>query len=142
VLLRCSGMVTIAGSVTWEPASAGMPALLVQGNIQLATTMSPLKEASIDRNLNPVSTPFQNSSDSDKIDVYPSRIKGLVYGSVDVGFFGETMIDGALIVGSRLIGGGTLSVLYDDSLYYSPPIGFRASTVMAVVPGTFVQIVY
>jgi hypothetical protein len=50
-------------------------------------------------------------------------------------------VDGVLVVGSKLsVTGGTLSVFYDDSYFYNPPQGFTASTVMTLVPGSYVQV--
>jgi len=142
VLLNCTGNVSIAGSVNWEPAEEGMPLLLVQGSLKFNTTLAPLKEVTVDRNLNPAGVPYAGVSNSTKADVYPSSLNGLVYVSGVSEFLGETMISGAMIGGGAVLVSGSVSVLYDDGIYYSPPPGFRTGTELAIVPGSFSQVVW
>lgn len=136
------GTLLIDKEISWEPAVPGYPALLVQGNVQFSTPMTPLSEANEGTNFNPAGAPFKGVTNATKADVYPCEIKGLVYCSGDMTVSGELQIDGVLVVGGRLTVTSSLSVRYDDTYYYTPPPGFRASTVMMLVPGTFAQVVH
>jgi hypothetical protein len=141
VLLNASSATMVAGSVCWEPAVPGLPALLIQTtSLSIATASTPLSEAGVAVNFNPASTPYNGVSNTTTTDSYPSRIKGLVYCTGDVTIDGEASIDGALVVGGSLYNNQSLTVIYDDRYYYSPPPGFAASTVMTLVPGSYVQI--
>jgi hypothetical protein len=142
VLLNCSATTVVSDSVTWDAAVPGMPALLVDGKIKLQMTMNPLREAAISKNLNPSSTPYEGAWNATMANVYPSRIKGLVYVSGDLEVGGDQTIDGLLLCGQKLlIKDGTLSALYDDRHLFAPPPGFRSSTVMSLNPGSFTQVV-
>lgn len=132
----------IGSGVTWEAAASGMPALLVQGAMAFTGTADRVSEAAIGINLNPTGTPSGGASNATKTDTYPARIRGLVYVSSNADISGETTIDGQLVVGDKLSVSGSLSVLYDDACFYSPPPGFRAATVMTLVPGSFVRVVH
>ncbi len=144
VLLNCGAKnnSVIGSGVTWEAASSGMPALLVQGAMAFTGTADRVSEATIGINLNPTGTPSGGVANATKTDTYPARIRGLVYVSLNADISGETAIDGQLIVGNKLNITGSLSVIYDDACFYSPPPGFRAATIMTLVPGSFVRVVH
>lgn len=142
VLLNCTGNTVVGGGVIWNPVSANLPALLVQGKISFQGTADPVNESTIGVNFNPKGTPYGGQFNGSMTDVYPASINGLVYASGLVSISGEVVIDGVLIAGGRMTLTGSLTVFYSDRYYYNPPPGFRAATVMTLVPGSFERVVY
>lgn len=139
VLINPASTSYIEGEISWEPAVANYPALLVQsGSMNFQTTDTPLVEAARGVNFNPAGSPYQGSSDVDLVDTYPSLIKGLVYVSVDAFVpANHPNIDGALITGDELkvSSGESLTVTYDPVYMSNPPPGFDSG--FAPVAGTW-----
>jgi hypothetical protein len=133
--------VVFAGGINWEPADAALPALLIDGKPKFDTTMAPLSEATVGVNFNPASTPYRGASNVTTTDSFPSMIKGLVFSTDTMEVREELTIEGLLVCGNQFKVTGILGLVYDNRYYYSPPPGFRASTTMVAVPGTFYQIV-
>lgn len=149
ILLNPGLGTTVTGSLRWDPATSNYPALLVRGPITIATSQTPLSEATQNTNFNPAGTPYGGSSDIDKTDTYPSSIAGLVYTSGNAAFQGYNTISGIAIIGGTLSltanaatgVAARLDLTYNGAYYTSPPPGFAAPTRMVVSPGTFTQVV-
>ncbi|MEK6797347.1 MAG: hypothetical protein AABZ12_00110 [Planctomycetota bacterium] len=159
VVLNAGSGSAVYGSVNWEPAVANYPALMVQGAINLVYTATELSESVLGKNLNPAGTPYLGASDVDTTDTYPSRIKGIVYGSVDIGTSIGSLpsapspnvavaLDGVLVVGVTLNFSNpsppdafSLSLTYLSTFYDDPPPGFREVVNMVVLPGSWKQVV-
>jgi hypothetical protein len=137
------GVVTVTGCVNWEPAIANYPSLVVRGNVELAITNIALMEdpAVYNTNFNPPGTPYQGVSDGDKLDSYPSIIKGLVYASGNVTTKTYVTIDGVLVIGGTLTATNNLSLTYRSTFYDNPPPGFGGAPEMVISPGTWKQLV-
>lgn len=141
VLINPAANSKIEGEISWEPAVANYPALLVQGGFfNFAAQDIPLDEAARGVNFNPAGSPYQGSTDSDQTDSYPSLIKGIVYVSGDATVTANhPQIDGVLITGNELKvnSGESLSVNYDPLYLSDPPPGFSQGNGVSVTPGSW-----
>ena len=79
VLIAPASNSSIEGSLRWDAAIANYPALLVNGDLEIKTTTTALSEATLALNLNPASSPYQGTTDTDLLDEFPSEINGLIY---------------------------------------------------------------
>jgi hypothetical protein len=131
----------VQGSVTWEPAVANYPALLVSGAMRFSFVKTALSEAAIGRNLNPTGTPFEGVENADMLDTYPSRIKGLVYVSGDAETLNSCAFDGVVVVGVTMTTTNELSLTYEQTFLDNPPPGFGDAPTLVVSPGTWCQVV-
>ena len=154
VLLNTSSGSCVYNSINWEPAVANYPALLVEGKLDLVYTNASLVEA-IGVNLNPLGVPYLGEEDTLLDDVYPSRIKGLIYLSGDSGTATDQIpggysqsihvtIDGVMVVGdsyAQTINPSNLDLTYRQTLLDNPPPGFFDPPKMVISPGTWRQVV-
>lgn len=138
VVLNPGSSSEVRESVLMEPAVANYPVLLLGGSFRFGLTNSALSEATF-INFNPPGTPSEGVEDSDRLDTYPSVLKGLVYASGSVSSSGHVTIDGTLILGGSLDATDTVDLTYRDIWFNDPPPGFEASSVMVVSPGTWQQ---
>ena len=140
VLINPDPVSDIQQDVSWEPAVANYPALLVQGSIEFRMTNDVLDENRENVNFNPPGSPYQGATDSDQTDTYPSQIKGLVYVSVDaICADRDTTIEGVLVTGRVLNvnGNDSLTVNYDSRYFTDPPPGFSQGSILKVIPGSW-----
>jgi hypothetical protein len=126
------GVFSVQQAVNWEPAIANYPSLLVRGNAELAFASSTLSENSLSVDFN---------EDGDKLDTYPSLIKGLTYASENVTTKTSVTIDGVLVIGGTLTAQNTLTLTYESTFLDNPPPGFGGAPQMVVSPGTWKQLV-
>lgn len=139
VLLNAGSNSKVDDEVSWEPAVANYPALLVQGgSFQLDLTDGTLSESDRGENFNPVGSPYLGGTDSDQADSYPSEIKGLIYGDGGLSIGDRMVINGLLIAGGQIevFSGNALTVTYDPSFAANAPPGFGAPR-MNVVKGSW-----
>ncbi|MCP3904432.1 MAG: hypothetical protein GY715_12460 [Planctomycetes bacterium] len=143
VLLNAGPGTEISDTVTFEPALPDYPSLLVQGSIRIAPGPGHLDENAESTNYNPTDTPYKGHGDSDKNDLYPGVISGLVYVSGNVQIDGDVIIEGALIAGGSIaISGANVSVLYRDTFLNDAPPGFRVGPMpVRLVPGSLAQVI-
>ena len=141
VIINPGANSVIEGEISWEPAVANYPALLIQGGwFDLATQDTPLDEAARGVNFNPAGSPYQGSTDSDQTDSYPSLIKGIVYVSGDATVRANHLqIDGVFITGDQLKVNSeqSLTVTYDPLYMSNPPPGFSEGNSVSVTPGSW-----
>ena len=142
VLINPSPVSDIQQDISWEPAVANYPALLVQGSVEFRMTNGALSESARNTNFNPAGSPYQGNTDNDQTDTYPSQIKGLVYVSVDALMADrDTTIDGVLVTG-RVLNvnvNDALTVNYDSRYFNNPPPGFSQGSELKVIPGSWRQ---
>ncbi|WP_225931807.1 RHS repeat-associated core domain-containing protein [Leptolyngbya sp. 7M] len=141
LVVRAPGrMVTLAGSVNLAPARADYPALIVEGNVTIDTSSSPLLEVGVLRNLNPPGAPYMGQTDALLDDAYPSEITGLVHVRGDVAVTGSLFISGGLLVdgpSGNLDLKGSIAVEWSPSMVNQPLMGYAASVRMVPVAGTW-----
>jgi hypothetical protein len=153
VLLNPGSGSVIYGSMNWEPAIANYPALLVDGAMNFCLSSTALSEADLDKNFNPLGTPYEALDDSDLLDTYPSVINGLVYVSgdaatdeklVDAAFAGlpiRSAVNGVTVVGVTFTATQNMDFTYDAKFFNDPPPGFGAGGDVAISPGTWRRVV-
>ncbi len=143
VFLNASAGIEIEKSIVWQPAVTNFPALMVEGDVVMKWEQNiTLKESLLGVNFNPSHTPYQNGSDSDMSDNYPSTISGIVYISDDLVTDKQTKIEGSLIVGDDVSTQGSLTLLYKSTYFLNAPPGFASGTEMELAPGTWKQAAY
>jgi hypothetical protein len=126
------GVFSVQQAVNWEPAIANYPSLLVSGNAELAFGASALSESSFGVDFN---------EDGDKLDTYPSLIKGLIYASGNVTTKSSVTLDGVLVIGGTLTAQNTLTLTYESTFLDNPPPGFGGAPQMVISPATWKQLV-
>jgi hypothetical protein len=136
VILGKSSETRIEGSASLEPAVPNLPTLLTAGSVRMELTDVPLAERP-GFNVNPPHAPYDGVSDNDVSDVYPSRIKGLVFIHGNCAQRQTTSLHGALIVGGALSVYGRLGIDHDRGYFTDPPPGFFTDPQPLVSPGTW-----
>jgi len=136
-----SATVTISDSVFFENYRSDYPTLIVEGNavISLRSAETSLSEATANVNFNPMETPYEGQSDSDKVDSYPNEIRGLVHVTGEARFQQNPTIRGVLLAAGDIVVEGTLlQVAYNKSIYENPPLGYGdSSSPMVFSPTTW-----
>lgn len=139
VLVNSSASTFIDESQYWSPAVLNYPTLLVEGNVTFRYTQSDLDEDDRGTNFNPVGAPYEGNEDTDELDIYPSKIKGLVYVSGTLKFpilTGDSLIDGSVVCGS-LDARSDATFQYRATFLNYPPPGFASGNPMRIAPGTW-----
>lgn len=142
------GTIRCESAMIWEPSTPDLPILLVRG--PLMTTMlhvpaTTISESSIGANLNPPGLPYAGVSDTVTDDTYQSGLYGLIYiannttTNTSIGngcrLFGTLIVDGPVRVAT------SASVTYDPNTWINAPAGFRTSSSMRAIPGTWKWVV-
>jgi hypothetical protein len=130
---------TIAGSVNWEPAEPGMPALILQGDLDMQPDAAELRESVQGVNFNPSSSPYQGVADVDTGDSYSNMIRGIVYVSGNAQVRSNSAIVGSMLVGGSVAVTGTVHLR--AQLPAITPTGFTAGADFAPVAGTLTRVV-
>lgn len=148
VLAATSHRVTIGENVFFEPAVPGYPALIVQGNLDLSyrSDGETLSESVLATNFNPAGAPYGNTSDSDKLDTYPSEIRGLIYVTRTLRWYNNGLLRGSVLSEGQGGGNGieiygTPRVLYDPYSLHNPAPWLTKQVHMLPVLGTWKQVV-
>ncbi len=124
------------GPISWSPAVAGYPALLVDSDdgtsadFAICATNRALSEKENGVNYNPAGAPHDDfGQDSDTSDIYPSQIRGLVVVRHDLSFQNRSLIRGQIVVGNNIANSsGELEVDYQPDSLLNPPPGFWSYT--------------
>lgn len=111
LILEPGATCRLEGSVLIEPLLPTLPALVVDGAMTFAGSTADLSEVSRNTNFNPAGAPYLGATDTDKADVYPSMLAGVVWinGNLTVNASG-TACEGALLVSGNLTVYDTLVV--------------------------------
>ena len=150
VLLQPNSDTTVHGSIHWgpvivdpDPSVTNLPALLTDSEIKLEFDSTDLDEGQVNVNFNPAGTPYEGLSNSDKLEVYPSLMKGVIYSSKKIKLDNSPTILGVLVGHEDIeVRGSDLNVIYDPVYFENnPPPGFGAQPLFKVVPGSFQQVV-
>jgi hypothetical protein len=137
--------VTISGSVFMQPARPDYPVLIVNGKLTLmADSTVPLSEATNTTNFNPAGAPYQGVTDTDQTDTYPCEIDGLIHSNDKTVVQGNQLIRGALICESTdgtqaVYLDGAPQIIYDPTLYTTPPMGYTTAVNLKIAPGGWRQ---
>jgi hypothetical protein len=127
ILINPGSSSIIAAGISMEPAIAGYPTLVVEGDMKINASASRLIESST--NLNPPGTPYPflgGAVDDDSSDQYACAIRGAIAVTGDLTFQGDLSIEGVLVGGNCAIT-GTLTVSRCDAAAWSPPPEIRAT---------------
>ena len=122
------------GPISWAPAVAGYPALLVDAdnandaNFTIAATNRGLSENEQLVNYNPTGAAHPElGQDSDTNDIYQSKIEGLVAIEGNLLYQNRPFIRGQVLIGDDLLNSsGSLEVDFQPESLLSPPPGFLA----------------
>lgn len=120
------------GPMSWEPATPGYPALLVDADnatdadFGINATNRALSEAENAVNFNPAGAPHEEFGlDADMNDIYRSAIRGLIAVRDDLTFAYRPLVRGQVLVGDDLVNtGGQLEIEYLPEALLNPPPGF------------------
>ncbi len=123
-----------SGPISWTPAVAGYPALLVDADnptdadFSINATNRALSEKENSTNFNPAGASHEDFGvDSDTNDIYRSAIRGLIAVRDDLTFQNRSLIRGQVIVGHDLdSSSGELEVEFLPDSLLNPPPGFTA----------------
>jgi hypothetical protein len=126
LLVRNAATVTLAGSVLLQSTSASMPALIVDGHVDVQLSASDLSEGSLLTNFNPTNAAYEGTTDLDTSDFYPSQIQGLVAigGNLTIQSAGTLNVVGPVIVNGKAIIEGAAVLTDDADCATSPATGF------------------
>jgi hypothetical protein len=126
--------IKLEGAIAMEPAFAGLPSLVVGGDVEMEQTSADLLESSAARNLNPSGAPYLGATDADTLDSYPSLINGLVYVDGSLNVSGSVTILGQLFVSGELKVNEQLIIRPDPIETANAVPGFSMPTAMRLVP--------
>lgn len=144
VLINPGAGSQVAQSVNWTPAVSNYPALLVDGDFDLAFDATALDEGALGVNFNPFGTPNAGGwDDIDQSDSYVSEIAGLVFVSNDLDMTaGAPTVRGCTVAGNTIILTGPEAGFYYDGKYLAnPPPGFQSGGPMLLSPGSWRRVV-
>jgi len=129
LVLAAGRKVTISDSALLQPASPGMPTLIVDGDLIIDLDSEDLdgrlSEQESGVNFNPPGTPFQGLVDNDTNDVYTSVLHGLIHATGDVRLKDTARIEGVLLGGDVIDIEGDIRINHDPSLVAEPPPGYQ-----------------
>ena len=124
------------------------PALICTGDcvMQFTSPNVTMSEATNGVNYNPPGAPYNGITDSDMTDTYPSEIDGLVHICGMLTVSQPCLIRGAVIVGSTnsnafQVTASQMQVIYNPSLYTSPPQYYETQVQMVPQTGTWLPVV-
>jgi hypothetical protein len=147
VMLQPGRKLILENSLNLEPARKDLPALIVRGDAEFNFTSAatPLSEPALNVNFNPIGAPSAGVTDSDKLDVYPSQIKGLIHVTGAARLQNDGVIRGAILCESttstNALTTDTREIFYDPDLYKSPPRHYTASVQMLPLRGSYRRLV-
>lgn len=148
LVVRCGAFrrVRIRGQVFLHTYQPNLPALIVDGNIELdlRSATETLSEATHAVNFNPIGAPYNGEFDGDRLDQYPSEIHGLVHATGSVVMYNTSRVRGAVLAGGGLTVKGTNEIVYDPNLYTAPPPGYEAvpgAPTMVIDPASWRRVV-
>lgn len=137
----------ISKEVSFEPAYANYPSLMVEGDLSITMTDFSLSESDRATNYNPVGTPWQGTTDNDQSDSYPSRMAGVIYCGNNLTINGKNANNAARINGVVICEGNVIleqdaqpSFDLDTVPGGNPPPGFGVSSSGQITPGTWKRV--
>ena len=128
LIIRTGGKkVVLEDAGLYEAYRSDYPVLIVDGDleIKLKSTYMLMMEMYLRTNYNPPSCPYHGHADYDIMDMYPTRIHGLIYVTGTVLFKDSPQITGTVITRDRATFDDFAELTYDPDLAENPPPGFR-----------------
>lgn len=144
LIIKASGKtVTFDEAMFCQNYRSQFPVLIVDGYLVLKCTSATttLSESSKDTNYNPIGAPYEGVTDTDKNDVYPNEIRGLIHVTTGLFLQQTAKIVGTILCEGIVTCGGTNTIVSDPVLYTSPPDGYTYVDGMAISPGSWRQVV-
>lgn len=125
VVLNCTTC-TIGRAVRFDPAAAGYPSLIVEGNIEFKAANATLSESSANVNFNPPGAPWQGATNATKSNTYATGFSGIVLATNDVDITRSITVVGCLLALGDLSFAAGANLTADPQLVATPPPGFFA----------------
>lgn len=152
LVISCPGhTVTVDQAVFMHNYRADYPVLIVDGNLilQYDSVGTTFSENSWSTNFNPAGAPYPfpgGATNSTQTDTYPNEIQGLVHCRGTLTLQSTARVRGAIVCESAALSNavlvnGTNEIVYDPTLFSSPPMGYTKSVTMAISPGSWRQVV-
>lgn len=127
LLVNCGGgTVRIDKQVAMQNYRDDYPVLIVDGHIELRFYGSGavLDEAAWSHNFNPPGAPYQDHTDGDRSDEYPSQIQGLIHCTRGLFMKRTALVIGAIICEQTATFSDTPKIIHDYNLIANPPEGY------------------
>lgn len=145
LVISCLGSanVNFVGPILWEPNRADYPLCIISGSgvtVKFTGSTTWLNESSIGVNVNPSSTPFEGTSDTNTSGQFPPQYRGLIHvigSSNTVSLTGNFYLKGCLVADCPVTTATTTTVVPDPNLLTQPPQGYVVGDKMIMVPGTW-----
>jgi len=141
VLLDVKGDSSVTKSVSWQPAVANYPSLLVRGKFNFDLDAIALDESILGVNLNPPGAAYKGVTNTTRTDTYPSKLEGLFYASSDVTVSKALTLKGVLVGGNNIAVNNAVTLTYDETFKTNPPPGFKEAPVMVLSASSYRQVV-
>jgi cytoskeletal protein CcmA (bactofilin family) len=145
LIVRTGGKtLTLDSAVFFQSYRTDFPTLLVEGNVVIkypSATTPTLSEVTTACNYNPVGAPYQDVTDGDMLDQYPSEIRGLVHIQGNLDLQQSARLVGTIICEGAVTCDGTSVITHNASLYAVPPKGYTYVAGMQVSPHSWKQVV-
>ncbi len=143
LIVRAAGQtVTIDDAVLMQNYRSDFPVLLVEGNLIIRpNSVTGMLSESGNTNFNPTGAPYNGVTDADQTDQYPDEIRGLVHVKGSLRLQQTARITGVVICEGTVTCEETDTIIYDASLYASPPQGYTYVDGMKISPGSWKQVV-
>ncbi len=122
-----SSKVEIGNAVSWEPAGRNYPSLIANASIDDLTSIASLSEGTIGVNLNPASSPYLGSSNTNASDTYPSVIRGPMVSTINILLNGASALSGPVMSSQKItVTSANLNINFPSDMILNPPPGFFA----------------
>lgn len=142
--LGLTSQLELVDSIHWSPGDPSLPTLVINATalstVRLGSSTASLSEASANVNFNPATTPYDGVGDTDKTDLYPSEIRGVVH---VMSTLASVSLESGVTIAGTLISEGSLTITsatirHDPQLLQDPPAPYRSgSASMRPVAGTW-----
>jgi hypothetical protein len=137
------GTLTVDTAVFFQNYRSDFPTLIVEGNviINIKSCDMMLSEVTNSANYNPLGAPYGGVYDSDMLDTYPNEIRGLIHIKGSLNLQQSACIVGTVICDGPVTCEAANSIIYNPTLYTSPPTGYTYVAEMKISPGSWRQVV-
>lgn len=139
-----SGDVTLEGEILMQNYRADYPVLIVKGDLDLhCSSKGPYLKRFLDEdheghNYNPAGAPYQDETDLDKLDAYPSEIRGLIHVTGRLQIENTPRVVGTIICHQDTLVSGLAEIVFDPAI---APVGYGTPGPMQPVPGSSQRVV-
>jgi hypothetical protein len=143
VVILAGKTLTLDNALLLHSYRSDFPVLLVEGNVEIKckSATTPLSETAFDTNFNPLGAPYDGLWDVDKLDQYPTEIRGLIDVDGSLKLRETARIVGVVICDGPVICEGLNTIIHDPSFYACPPEGYTCVSKMQISPESWKQVV-